>query len=69
MKIAGQFCRMVLAFPLVLPAFVFTMVAFILESALFSDRGYYFHPVSDFIDRVCLDPLNNFIDYGRFKCS
>lgn len=41
MKMLGQFCRMVLALPLVFPV----------------------------TDRIWLDPWNNFIDYGSFRCS
>jgi hypothetical protein len=60
--------RMVLAFPLVFPVFLLTAAIWLFETNILWPRRNH-SPLSDFLDKYWLDPWNNFIDYGSFRCS
>lgn len=60
----ARIIRFLLVFPLIFPLFMVGSIFFIVEEILAVKKGPAF-----FLDRYLLDPMNNFIDTGVFKCS
>lgn len=60
----ARILRFILVFPVIFPLFMVGSIFFIIEEILAIRKGPAF-----FLDRYLLDPMNNFIDTGVFKCS